>query len=58
MLMTSVSIPLFRDPLFSIVGEDSDRFYVSEPFMLLGCMAMLVIRAMGNNIFLLVSYLS
>jgi len=57
MLMATVSVPLFRDPFSSIIGEDSDRFYVSKPFMLLGCMAMLVIRVVGNKIFLLVSYL-
>jgi hypothetical protein len=42
--MTAVSIPPFWDPLFSIVGEDLDRFYVSKPFVLLGFMAILVIR--------------
>ena len=57
MLMATVSVPLFRDPLSSIIGEDLDRFYVSKPFTLLGCMAMLVIRVVGNKIFLLVSYL-
>ena len=51
MLMSAVSIPLFRDSLFSIVGEDLDRFYVSKPFMLLGYMAMLVIGVLGNKIF-------
>jgi hypothetical protein len=54
MLMTAISIPLFRDPLFSIAGEDSDHFHVSKPFMLLGCMAMLVIRVLGP--LLLVQY--
>ena len=52
--MTAVSIPLFQDPLFSIVSEDSEHFYVSKPFMLLGCMAMLGIRVLGP--LLLVQY--
>ncbi len=45
--MTAASFPLFQDPLFSIVSEDSDRFYVSKPFVFLGCMATLLIRVLG-----------
>jgi len=45
--MTAASFPLYQDPLFSIVSEDSDRFYVSKPFVFLGCMAMLLIRLLG-----------
>ena len=47
MLMTVVSIPLFQDPLFSIVSENSEHLYVSRPFVLLGCIAMLGVRALG-----------
>jgi hypothetical protein len=47
MLMTAVSILLFQDPLFSIVSEDSEHFYVSKLFMLMGCIAMLVIKVFG-----------
>ena len=45
--MTAASFPLFSDPLFSIVSEESDRVYVSKPFVFLGCMAMLLIRVLG-----------
>jgi hypothetical protein len=54
MLMTAVPISSFRDPLFSILSEDSEHFYVSKLLMLLGCMAMLVIRGLGP--LLLVQY--
>jgi hypothetical protein len=42
--MTAVSIPLLQDPLYSITGEGSNHVYPSKPFMLLSCMAMLVIE--------------
>lgn len=49
--MTAASFPLFTDvtdPLFSsIVGEDSGHFYVSKPFVFLGCMVMLMVRVLG-----------
>ena len=54
MLMVAVSIPLFRDPLFHTLSEDSEYFYVSKLFMLLGRMAMLVISGFGPM--LLVQY--
>jgi hypothetical protein len=54
MLMTIVCIPLFQDPLFSVISEDSEHFYVSKLFMLLGCMAILVIKVFGP--LLLVQY--
>jgi hypothetical protein len=54
MLMTAVSIPLLHDPLFGIISEDSEHFYVSKPFLLLGCMTMLVIKVFGP--LLLVQY--
>jgi hypothetical protein len=52
--MTAVSIPFLQDPLFSITSEDSEHVYLSKPFMLLGGMAMLVIKAFGP--LLLVQY--
>ena len=52
--MIAVFIPFFPDPLFSIISEDSEYVYLLKPFMLLGGMAMLVIKAFGP--LLLVQY--
>jgi hypothetical protein len=52
--MTAVSIPLLQHPLFSITSKDAEHVYLSKPFMLPGCMAMLVVKVFGP--LLLVQY--
>lgn len=56
--MTAVSIPFLQDPLFSITSEDSEHVYLSKSFMLLGGMAMLVIKAFGPLLSCAIPYLS
>lgn len=43
----AASFLLFQDPLFSIVSEESGQFYISKYFVMLGCVALLLVRLLG-----------